>query len=44
MELSTFVKDPVALFSLLSVVGAIIVVGYLTIKVVKLMNTTRSND
>lgn len=44
MDISTLFEDPVALFSTLSVVGVIIVGVYISLKVVKLINTTHSED
>ncbi|MBF0470862.1 MAG: hypothetical protein HQL48_05750 [Gammaproteobacteria bacterium] len=44
MDFATLFEDPVALMSTLSVVGAIVVIVYLSMKVVKLINTTNSDD
>ena len=44
MDITTLFEDPVALFSTLAVLGAIIVVVFLSVKVIKLMNSTHSED
>ena len=36
--------DAVAIGSILAVVGSVIILGYLVAKVLKLMNTTHSED
>ena len=44
MNLSTLFDSPVALGATLAVVGTIVVFVYLIIKLLKLMNTTHSED
>ncbi|MCW8826214.1 MAG: hypothetical protein OQK78_07295 [Gammaproteobacteria bacterium] len=44
MDLSTLFGDPVALFSTLAVVGSLVVIGVLVVRVLKLINTTKSED
>jgi len=44
MDLSTLFGDSVALFATLAVVGSIVVVGVIVTRVIKLINTTHSED
>lgn len=44
MDLSTLFSDPVALFATLAVVGSLVVFGVLVVRVIKLINTTHSED
>ncbi len=44
MNLSTLFNDPVALWSTLAVVGCIVIIGVIVVRVIKLINTTHSED
>ena len=44
MDLSTLFSDPVALWSTLAVVGTLVVGVVVIIRVIKLINTTHSED
>lgn len=44
MDLSTLFSDPVALWSTLAVVGTLIVGAVVISRVIKLINTTHSED
>ncbi len=42
MDISTLFSDPVALFSTLTVVGALAIICVLVVRVIQLINTTHS--
>ncbi len=44
MDLSTLFGDSVALWSTLAVVGCIVIIGVIVARVIKLINTTHSED
>jgi hypothetical protein len=44
MDFSTLFEDPVAMWSTITVVVSIVVVVFIVMKVLKLMNTTHSED
>ena len=44
MDISTLFGDTTALFATLAVVGSLIVFGVIVVRVIKLINTTHSED